>query len=286
MRIRRIDHVQLAMPAGCEDEAIAFYEGLLGVPQVPKPPHLAARGGCWFERGDLKIHLGVEADFRPARKAHPALLVDDLPALVEHLRTAGVPLRDDEPLEGYDRVYADDPFGNRIELLEPAITISFRPLTVDDFDLLVEWFADPVVARWWNQPAEIESVTAKYLPRIDGTGDDTLMWIAQIDDEPAGLVQCYRHVDYPDTDSAVAISDAVGIDYLVGARHRGRNFGGRLLREFARFALTRFPDTNVCVAAPAIDNTVSRAALERAGFEFSHHCDPPDEPPAAAYVFS
>ena len=120
MNIRRIDHVQLAMPAGREDEAVAFYEGLLGIEQVPKPPHLAVRGGCWFERGDLKIHLGVEADFRAARKAHPALLVDDLPALVERLQSAGVPLRDDEPLEGYDRVYVDDPFGNRIELLEPS----------------------------------------------------------------------------------------------------------------------------------------------------------------------
>ncbi|UDY34486.1 VOC family protein [Dermatobacter hominis] len=67
----------------------------------------------------MKVHLGVEADFRPARKAHPALLVDDLASLVERLAEAGVPLRDDEPLDGYDRVYADDPFGNRLELMEP-----------------------------------------------------------------------------------------------------------------------------------------------------------------------
>lgn len=120
MRVTRIDHVQLAMPPGHEDEARSFYSGLLGIDEAPKPPHLAARGGCWFERGNLKIHLGVETDFRPARKAHPALLVDDLPALVEVLRAAGAPVRDDEPLEGYDRVYVDDPFGNRIELMEPV----------------------------------------------------------------------------------------------------------------------------------------------------------------------
>jgi catechol 2,3-dioxygenase-like lactoylglutathione lyase family enzyme len=121
MRVRAIDHVQLAMPAGEEAAAIAFYDGLLGIPHVPKPPHLARRGGCWFEAGDgsVKVHLGVEADFRPARKAHPALEVEDLAALVDRLRAAGVTLRDDEPLEGYARVYADDPFGNRIELLEP-----------------------------------------------------------------------------------------------------------------------------------------------------------------------
>jgi catechol 2,3-dioxygenase-like lactoylglutathione lyase family enzyme len=119
MRVKHLDHVQLAMPAGGEDRARAFYERALGLPEVPKPPHLAKRGGCWFERGALKIHLGVEADFRPARKAHPALIVEDLGALVEDLRTRGYTVRDDEPLEGYDRVYVDDPFGNRIELMEP-----------------------------------------------------------------------------------------------------------------------------------------------------------------------
>ena len=119
MPVVAIDHVQLAMPAGRECEAVAFYEGLLGIPHVPKPPHLAVRGGCWFECDALKVHLGVEADFRPARKAHPALLVSDLPALAAALRDAGVDVADDEPLEGYDRIYAFDPFGNRLELMEP-----------------------------------------------------------------------------------------------------------------------------------------------------------------------
>ncbi|WP_419946622.1 VOC family protein [Candidatus Poriferisodalis sp.] len=122
MRIVAIEHVQLAMPRGGEAEAQAFYEGLLGLPRVPKPPDLEIRGGCWFESvlgaNAVKIHLGVEDPFRPARKAHPALLVHDLAALVELLRAAGVTVRDDEPLEGYDRVYADDPFGNRLELME------------------------------------------------------------------------------------------------------------------------------------------------------------------------
>ena len=119
MPIVHVDHVQLAMPAGREDEARAFYRDLLGLPETPKPPHLAKRGGCWFESPTVKIHLGVEQDFRPARKAHPALLVQDLPALVKALRAADVELVDDEPLEGYDRIYAYDPFGNRLELMEP-----------------------------------------------------------------------------------------------------------------------------------------------------------------------
>jgi catechol 2,3-dioxygenase-like lactoylglutathione lyase family enzyme len=119
MAIKAIDHVQLAMPAGGEDAAVAFYEGVLGITRVPKPPHLAVRGGCWFENTKVKIHLGVDADFKPARKAHPALLVTDLDALVQRVRAAGGTLRDDEPLEGYQRVYVDDPFGNRIELMQP-----------------------------------------------------------------------------------------------------------------------------------------------------------------------
>jgi catechol 2,3-dioxygenase-like lactoylglutathione lyase family enzyme len=117
--ILRLDHVQLAMPAGREDEAVAFYDGILGIPHVPKPPHLSVRGGCWFERGDLKVHLGVDPDFRPATKAHPALLVDDVRAIAAAVTAAGLRVVDDEPLEGYDRVYVEDPFGNRIELMEP-----------------------------------------------------------------------------------------------------------------------------------------------------------------------
>ncbi len=120
MSVVGIDHVQLAMPSGREAEAQAFYEGLLGVQRVPKPPNLEVRGGCWFESDTVKIHLGVEDPFRPARKAHPALMVDGLAALVERLQAAGVTVRDGEPLEGYHRVYVDDPFGNRLELMEPS----------------------------------------------------------------------------------------------------------------------------------------------------------------------
>jgi catechol 2,3-dioxygenase-like lactoylglutathione lyase family enzyme len=119
MRVIAIDHVQLAMPAGGEDAAREFYARLLGIPEVPKPPTLAKRGGAWFETGDLKVHLGVDPDFRPSRKAHPGLLVRDLPALVRQLRSAGYAVEevrvDDRP-----QVYVDDPFGNRLELVEAA----------------------------------------------------------------------------------------------------------------------------------------------------------------------
>jgi len=124
MRVTRLDHIQLAMPPGREDDARAFYQGMLGIGEVTKPPHLAARGGCWFEQGDLKVHLGVETEFVPARKAHPAFIVDDLRGLARMLERGGYRVVEDQPLEGYDRLYADDPFGNRIELMQPTTTNS------------------------------------------------------------------------------------------------------------------------------------------------------------------
>ncbi|MEL6398469.1 MAG: VOC family protein [Cyanobacteria bacterium J06626_4] len=120
MPVVGIEHVQLAMPPGEENAARAFYCGVLGIPEVPKPPKLAKRGGAWFENEWVKIHLGVEKDFRSARKAHPALLVTGLARLIERLKAHGVDIIDDEPLEGYHRIYVSDPFGNRIELMEPC----------------------------------------------------------------------------------------------------------------------------------------------------------------------
>ncbi len=115
--IRGLDHVQVAMPAGGEEQARAFYQGLLGMRELAKPAPLAGRGGCWFEAPGAQIHLGVEEPFAPARKAHPALLVADLDALVERLRAADVPLKDDDAELGRRRIYAADPFGNRLELI-------------------------------------------------------------------------------------------------------------------------------------------------------------------------
>jgi catechol 2,3-dioxygenase-like lactoylglutathione lyase family enzyme len=116
--ILALDHVQLAMPAGEEARARSFYCGVLGLVEEPKPANLAARGGAWFRGGTLRLHLGVEADFRPAKKAHPALLVRGLADLVARCEAAGYAAVQDEPLEGFERVYVFDPFGNRLELPE------------------------------------------------------------------------------------------------------------------------------------------------------------------------
>ncbi len=118
MTIVGLDHVQLAMPPGGEGAARRFYADLLELTEVPKPAALAVRGGCWFENGAAKVHLGGEAAFVPARKAHPAFLVDDLAALSARLDAAGFGVRPDDEIEGIARAFVDDPFGNRIELIQ------------------------------------------------------------------------------------------------------------------------------------------------------------------------
>ncbi|MEU8137967.1 VOC family protein [Streptodolium elevatio] len=115
-----IDHVQLAIPAGSEGVVRAFYTGPLRMTEVPKPAALAVRGGCWFAAGPVQLHLGVEADFRPARKAHPALVADDLDALAERLAAAGAPVRWSDEIPGVRRFHTEDPVGNRIEVLAPS----------------------------------------------------------------------------------------------------------------------------------------------------------------------
>ena len=119
-RLLGLDHVQLAMPRGREVEARAFYGAILGLEERPKPPVLAGRGGCWFSNDVVTLHLGVEDDFRPARKAHPAVVVDDLDGLWRTLADAGYTVQPDQTVPGVRRGYVDDPFGNRIELIEAS----------------------------------------------------------------------------------------------------------------------------------------------------------------------
>jgi catechol 2,3-dioxygenase-like lactoylglutathione lyase family enzyme len=120
MNILAIHHIQLAIPRNSEDEARGFYGTLLGLQEVPKPEELASRGGVWFESNKLRLHLGVEEDFQAARKAHPAFLVSDILQLKSKLLEYGVNIIQDKPLEGYERFYAQDPFGNRLEFLAPV----------------------------------------------------------------------------------------------------------------------------------------------------------------------
>ncbi|WP_328783176.1 VOC family protein [Streptomyces canus] len=118
-RFERLHHVQVSMPPEQEETARAFYSGVLGMTEVEKPPALARRGGAWFRANGVELHLGVEQDFRPAKKAHPAFVVDDLQRLADHLTAHGTAPRWDGDFPGHSRFYADDPFGNRLEFLQP-----------------------------------------------------------------------------------------------------------------------------------------------------------------------
>jgi len=113
----RLHHVQVSCPAGGEDAARRFYADALGIPEVAKPPALAARGGCWFRGDSVEVHVGVEASFVPAQKAHPALLVDDIEAVAEQIVGFGFPVTWDEEFPGYRRFYTVDGNGNRVEVL-------------------------------------------------------------------------------------------------------------------------------------------------------------------------
>jgi catechol 2,3-dioxygenase-like lactoylglutathione lyase family enzyme len=112
-----IDHVQLAMPGGREEKARKFYAELLGMREIPKPGELLKRGGCWFESGPVQVHLGVETEFQPAKKAHPALTCTDYDGLVAKLRAAGVEVTEPDDIPRVRRCHMHDPFGNRIELV-------------------------------------------------------------------------------------------------------------------------------------------------------------------------
>lgn len=118
--IGTLDHVQVAMPAGREAEARAFYAGLLGLEEIEKPSALAGRGGAWFALPDgRQLHLGVEDPFRPSRKAHPAFVAHALDEVAGRISGSGLPVRWDDGLAPRRRFYGEDPFGNRLEFLEP-----------------------------------------------------------------------------------------------------------------------------------------------------------------------
>ncbi|MGI5398423.1 VOC family protein [Streptomyces sp. CA-135486] len=119
-----VDHVQLAAPPGSEDTLRAYYADVLGMSEIPKPPVLAARGGCWFGAGPVQLHLGVEENFRPAKKAHPGLRVTDIEAYAARLEERGAKVVWDDDLPGHLRFYSEDPVGNRLEFLEPSPEVS------------------------------------------------------------------------------------------------------------------------------------------------------------------
>jgi ubiquinone/menaquinone biosynthesis C-methylase UbiE len=174
--ITGIDHVQVAMPRGAEACARAFYGALVGLAEIAKPATLAARGGVWFACGAQMLHLGVEDDFAPQRKAHPALLVGDLAALRAHLESAGVPVVADDALPGYERFYASDPFGNRLDFLCP-IAPSTRATSASE----AEEVKERVRAQFGR------AATAYVESQTHAAGDDLARLLALAEPRPTDL---------------------------------------------------------------------------------------------------
>jgi len=159
-----LDHVQLAMPRGAEEIARRFYTGILGLSEIAKPPDLAKRGGVWFALGEQQLHLGVEDEFRPARKAHPAVLVRDIDELRDRLTAADLSPIDDDSLPDHRRFYVADPFGNRLEFLEksPGRPAAIRPSKSTSRPRFTERqgqylaFIDAYIRMFRRSPAEID----------------------------------------------------------------------------------------------------------------------------------
>jgi catechol 2,3-dioxygenase-like lactoylglutathione lyase family enzyme len=118
MPILSLDHVQVAIPIGSETRAQEFYSGILGFTEIEKPAAMAGRNSIWFVAGTVNLHLGIEADFHPAKRAHPALVVEGLDEILAACERAGLPTKPDTSVNGFRRVHVFDPFGNRLELME------------------------------------------------------------------------------------------------------------------------------------------------------------------------
>jgi ribosomal protein S18 acetylase RimI-like enzyme len=206
--IAGVDHVQVAAPPGSEDAARAFYGELLGLPELDKPERLRARGGAWFAVGDQQLHVGIEEDFAPARKAHPALAVPraaDLDALAERLAAAGHAVDRDGP-----RIYVADPFGNRLELLAPHAAVTVRALRDDE-----RAWATGVIEESWGEVV-ITGGRAHHPARLPAL-------VAEAGEERAGLATYLVH----DGDCELVTLDALTI---------GRGVGGALVEAVAQAA--------------------------------------------------
>jgi RimJ/RimL family protein N-acetyltransferase/catechol 2,3-dioxygenase-like lactoylglutathione lyase family enzyme len=265
----RLHHVQLAMPAGGEDEARRFFGGALGMEEVPKPPELATRGGVWFRRGDVELHLGVEEAFSPATKAHPGILVDDLDGLADALRAAGHDVTPDTRLPGYRRFYARDCFGNRLEFLtrvhDPVPTLTTDRLTLrafrpDDVGDVEDYASDEEVARFVpTVPWPYTRADAEAFVRGPGSSDPTVRPMFAIEYEGRVIGGCSLGID--------AHASTAELGYALGRRWRGRGLATEAARALVAHGFGHH-DLAVIWARADVRNVASHRVLEKIGMTY------------------
>lgn len=213
MNIVALHHVQLAMPPGQEELAREFYQNLLGIPEVPKPEPMASRGGAWFERGTLRVHLGIEADFRPAKKAHPALVVEDYEACLARVQQAGLDFRSAENLGKSRRGFLDDPFGNRVELVEAVDCDAPKAVQAQaEFAVIYRWRLDPARVSefqeaWAAMTRLIRSERGGLGSRLHRSADGCYLAYAQWPSREAWMRS--RELGSPDANLSQRMQDAV-----------------------------------------------------------------------------
>lgn len=264
-----LHHVQLAMPRGEEERARRFYVETLGMEEVDKPPVLAARGGVWFRRGELELHLGVEEEFVPARKAHPGILTDDIDGLAERLTTSGVEVRWDDAFPGHRRFYVDDCFGNRLELLQPAPAkppvlttprLTLRPYGPEDIDAVFghaneESFGRYIPSVPWPYTRED---AADFVRRaITKDPDVTPMFAIEHDGRLIG--GCNLHAIDHDAGTA-------GTGYALGRQWRGEGFGSEAAARLLEYA---FEELGLALVYAFADprNAASCRVMEKVGMQ-------------------
>lgn len=261
----KIHHVQLAMPAGAEEEARRFFGDLLGMREMEKPQELARRGGAWFRDGDLELHLGVEEPFTPARKAHPGILTGELDGLARRLEAAGHDVARDPHFPGFRRFYVDDCFGNRLEFLErihsdqPTLRtgrLVLRPFTVADVDDVLA-YVDGTLARFvpgvpWPYEREDAEEFVRRCLALDPAASP--MFAIEHDDRVIG--GCNLGID---REAATA-----ELGYSIGPSWRGRGLASEAAGALLRYAFEEH-DLAVVWARADAGNSASHRVLERVG---------------------
>ncbi|MFC7621810.1 GNAT family N-acetyltransferase [Microlunatus sp. GCM10028923] len=265
-----LHHVLLASPPDSEAASRAYYADLLGLTEIPKPPALAARGGCWFRGPGYELHLGIESEFRPARKAHPAIRVPDLDALAERLAAAGHQVRIDDELPGFRRFYADDPHGNRLEFVQPIEEewplgdgLIVRRARAAEVGTIIALLRDDPLGRNREADASDEAGYADAFVQIDR---DPNQLLAVVEDEGriVGTCQLTFIAGLSRRGALRMIIEAV----RVAAELRGRGLGGRLIG----WAIERARERGAGLVQLTTDKSRVDAHrfYERLGFVASH----------------